>query len=170
MHAGLSISDHDLNYYLCSCILPRVNLANVDWCAQQWACGRERMAMKKTPGALVLVVVAVAAVATLIACGGGSPKVALVAYSTPREAYAELIPAFQKTAAGANVAFSESYGSSGEQSRAVEAGLPADVVGFSLAPDMARLVGAGLVLSLTHISEPTRLGMISYAVFCLKKK
>ena len=28
----------------------------------------------------------------------------------------------------------------------------------------------GLDLSLIHISEPTRLGMISYAVFCLKKK
>src|SRR5450759_5860879 len=34
-------------------------------------------------------------------------------------------------------------------------------------------LGPGLgvyVLSLIHISEPTRLGMISYAVFCLKKK
>ena len=30
--------------------------------------------------------------------------------------------------------------------------------------------GAKLLLSLIHISEPTRLGMISYAVFCLKKK
>src|SRR5665648_259007 len=28
----------------------------------------------------------------------------------------------------------------------------------------------GKELSLIHISEPTRLGMISYAVFCLKKK
>src|SRR5665648_663535 len=27
----------------------------------------------------------------------------------------------------------------------------------------------GEILSLIHISEPTRLGMISYAVFCLKK-
>src|SRR5665648_90893 len=27
-----------------------------------------------------------------------------------------------------------------------------------------------LALSLIHISEPTRLGMISYAVFCLKKQ
>src|SRR5659263_241918 len=27
-----------------------------------------------------------------------------------------------------------------------------------------------IILSLIHISEPTRLGMISYAVFCLKKK
>ena len=30
--------------------------------------------------------------------------------------------------------------------------------------------GVVLKLSLIHISEPTRLGMISYAVFCLKKK
>src|SRR5450756_2789133 len=27
-----------------------------------------------------------------------------------------------------------------------------------------------IALSLIHISEPTRLGMMSYAVFCLKKK
>jgi sulfate transport system substrate-binding protein len=43
------------------------------------------------------------------------------------------------------VTFDESYGSSGEQSRGVEAGLPADVVEFSLEPDMVRLVDAGLV-------------------------
>ena len=34
--------------------------------------------------------------------------------------------------------------------------------------DLARFAEIGL--SLIHISEPTRLGMISYAVFCLKKK
>ena len=32
------------------------------------------------------------------------------------------------------------------------------------------MVGVEPELSLIHISEPTRLGMISYAVFCLKKK
>ena len=32
------------------------------------------------------------------------------------------------------------------------------------------LVRKAIDLSLIHISEPTRLGMISYAVFCLKKK
>ena len=32
------------------------------------------------------------------------------------------------------------------------------------------VVSMGYDLSLIHISEPTRLGMISYAVFCLKKK
>jgi sulfate/thiosulfate-binding protein len=77
--------------------------------------------------------------------GGGDSKLTLVAYSTPEEAYKELIPAFNKTAAGKSVKFDQSYASSGEQSRAVEGGLPADVVEFSLEPDMTRLVDAGLV-------------------------
>jgi sulfate/thiosulfate transport system substrate-binding protein len=77
--------------------------------------------------------------------GGGSSKLTLVAYSTPEEAYKELIPAFNKTPEGKGVDFDESYASSGEQSRAVEGGLPADVVEFSLEPDITRLVDAGLV-------------------------
>jgi sulfate/thiosulfate-binding protein len=77
--------------------------------------------------------------------GGAGGELTLVAYSTPREAYEELMPAFAKTAAGKGVSFEQSYGGSGEQSRAVEAGLPADVVALSLEPDMTRLVEAGLV-------------------------
>ncbi len=69
----------------------------------------------------------------------------LVAYSTPREAYAELIPLFQATPAGQGVTFSESYAASGDQSRAVEAGLPADVLALSLWPDVERLVEPGIV-------------------------
>src|SRR5450756_737644 len=34
----------------------------------------------------------------------------------------------------------------------------------------AKQADSHIGLSLIHISEPTRLGMISYAVFCLKKK
>src|ERR1044071_8004218 len=56
----------------------------------------------------------------------------LVAYSTPREAYEEIIPLFQATPEGANVQFETSYAASCEQSRAVESGLPADVVALSL--------------------------------------
>ena len=52
---------------------------------------------------------------------------------------------FQKTAAGKDVSFSQSYGASGEQARAVKAGLKADVVALSLAPDIDELVKAGLV-------------------------
>jgi sulfate/thiosulfate transport system substrate-binding protein len=77
--------------------------------------------------------------------GGDGAKLTLVAYSTPREVYAQLTKDFAKTDAGKGVSFDESYGSSGEQSRAVEAGLPADVVAFSLAPDVTRLVEAGMV-------------------------
>src|SRR5947208_7775017 len=72
--------------------------------------------------------------------GGSSVKLNLVAYSTPAEAYAQLIPDFQKTAAGKGVDFSQSYGSSGDQSRAVDAGQAADFVHFALEPDVQRLV------------------------------
>jgi sulfate/thiosulfate-binding protein len=84
-------------------------------------------------------------------CGGGSggsgggDQLTLVAYSTPREAYEQLIGEFQKTDAGKGVSFSQSYGASGDQSRAVQNGLAADVVTFSLEPDMTKLVDAGLV-------------------------
>lgn len=77
--------------------------------------------------------------------GSDGGTLTLVAYSTPREVYETLIPQFQATPAGQGVAFEQSYGASGEQSRAVEAGLPGDAVAFSLASDVDRLVTAGLV-------------------------
>ena len=106
---------------------------------------------------LLLAVLAVA-VLGVTACGGasdsisggastdkGSKSLSLVAYSTPQVVYDEIVPEFQKTGAGEGVGFKSSFGASGEQSRAVEAGLKADVVSFSLEPDMTRLVDAGLV-------------------------
>lgn len=77
------------------------------------------------------------------ACGGSSSdKLSLVAYSTPQEAYQKIIPAFQKTSAGKGLTFSQSYGASGDQSRAVAAGLSADIVALSLEPDVSKLVDA----------------------------
>src|SRR6059058_578405 len=83
----------------------------------------------------------------LAAGAGKDVKLALVAYSTPKDAYAKILPAFQKTAAGKDVSFSQSYGASGEQARSVVQGLPADVVELSLAPDVDTLVKAHLVSS-----------------------
>ena len=93
--------------------------------------------------------------ATTAACGGDSSseataggtggRLSLVAYSTPQEAYSKLIPAFQDTAAGEGVQFEESYGASGDQSRAVEAGKSADIVHFSPELDVQRLADAGMV-------------------------
>jgi sulfate transport system substrate-binding protein len=104
------------------------------------------------PGIVPRLVMAVAALAVAVgiaACGSsasGSDKVNLVAYSTPQQVYEDkLEPAFHATSDGEDVDFSNSFGSSGDQSRAVEAGQPADVVEFSLEPDMTRLVDAGIV-------------------------
>jgi len=77
--------------------------------------------------------------------GGGKTTLSLVAYSTPQVVYDEIIPEFQKTPEGEGVEFKTSFGASGDQSRAVEAGLKADVVSFSVEPDMTRLVDAGIV-------------------------
>jgi sulfate/thiosulfate-binding protein len=105
----------------------------------------------QTRNAVLRIVMPLALLALAAAgCGGtsdsgGSGGIALVAYSTPKEAYAEVIPAFKKTSAGEGVGFSQSYGASGDQERAVESGLPADVVALSLALDVNKLVKKGLV-------------------------
>ncbi|MFN8151151.1 MAG: sulfate ABC transporter substrate-binding protein [Solirubrobacterales bacterium] len=78
--------------------------------------------------------------------GPQSGEVALVGYSTPTDAYENVLePGFQATEEGADVTFKNSFGASGDQSRAVESGQPADIVHFALAPDVERLVDAGLV-------------------------
>jgi sulfate transport system substrate-binding protein len=97
----------------------------------------------------------------LAACGGSSDnsataassssgsktQLALVAYSTPKKAYDALTSAYAQTDAGKGVSFSQSFGPSGAQSRAVASGQPADVVAFSTEPDISRLVKAGVVAS-----------------------
>jgi len=119
-------------------------------------------------GALVLTLVALAA-----ACGGsgGSTadaasggKVNLVAYSTPEASYAKLIPAFNKTSAGKGVTFTQSYGASGDQSRAVANGQKADYVSFSIEPDMTRLVPD--LVSADWNAGPTK-GLVSDSVVVL---
>lgn len=78
-------------------------------------------------------------------CIGGDDGVTLLAYTTPREVYEEVIPAFRDTPAAAGVPVRQSYGPSGDQSRAAENGLQADVLALALAPDIDRLVDDGIV-------------------------
>jgi sulfate/thiosulfate transport system substrate-binding protein len=88
--------------------------------------------------------------------GGGAEggTIDLVAYSTPETAYTErLQPGFTESPQGEGVAFRNSFGASGDQSRAVEAGLPADLVHLPLEPDMTRLVDAGLISSAYEANE-----------------
>jgi len=100
--------------------------------------------------------------ATAATGGGGGAKLSLVAYSTPQVVYDELAPKFAATADGKGTSFTSSYGASGDQSRAVESGLPADVVAFSLAPDITRLVKDKLVAP-DWTSEPHK-GIVTDSV------
>jgi sulfate/thiosulfate transport system substrate-binding protein len=126
---------------------------------------------------LALVVLALAAAAvTAISLNGGDAqartqdsKLTLVAYSTPREAYAKIIPEFQKTAKGNDVSFEQSYGSSGEQARAVRSGLKADIVALSLEPDITTLVKAGLVNAKWKQNEWNGMVTRSVVVFAVRE-
>jgi sulfate/thiosulfate transport system substrate-binding protein len=100
---------------------------------------------------------------------GGGDRLTLVAYSTPREAYEQLIPEFQKTDAGKGVSFSQSYGASGDQSRAVQNGLAADVVTLALEPDMTKLVDAGLVAKGWNAGEHKGMITNSVVAFIVRK-
>ena len=96
---------------------------------------------------------------------GNEVKLILAGYTTPREAYRELIPIFQqqwKEKTGQTVTFEESYQGSGAQSRAVAEGFEADIVALSLEADVIRLEDAGLI---THDwrSEPFG-GIVSTSV------
>jgi sulfate/thiosulfate transport system substrate-binding protein len=110
--------------------------------------GRTKLGLGAVGGLLALLALAVAG------CGGGDDsatgsgggKLDVVGYSTPESVYQEsLEPAFEKTTAGKGVSFSNSFGASGDQSRAVAAGQPASVVHFAQAGDMERLVEEGQV-------------------------
>ncbi len=128
---------------------------------------------------LLAILVLLAGVALLAACGGsgqGSPdqedassggQVKLIsgAYTTPREAYRELIPIFQKQwkdKTGQEVIFEESYLGSGAQSRAIVEGFEADIAALSLEADINRIQDAGLI---THDwkSGPYK-GMVSDSI------
>jgi len=114
--------------------------------------------MKRRSRRLGIALVAASAV-VLTACSGGSSDTAggdsasgdakttlnLYAYAVPKPGFDKVIPAFEATDAGAGVEFQQSYGASGDQSRKVKDGAEADVVNFSVEPDITRLVDAGLV-------------------------
>ena len=103
----------------------------------------------------MLAAVGAAALLGLTACGGNadagssgggeSKQIDLVGFSILEAANEPLLEAFAETPDGKGTTFKTSYGASGDQSRAVEGGLNADAVHFSLEGDVTRLVDAGLV-------------------------
>ncbi len=85
--------------------------------------------------------------------GGG--ELAVVGYSTPEAVYTEdLEPAFEESDKGSGVSFSNSFGASGDQSRAVVAGQPASIVHFAQGGDMERLVDEGELVAKDWNKQP----------------
>ena len=109
---------------------------------------RKTLGLSFTVGLLALLALVIAG------CGGGDDTASgsgggeldVVGYSTPEAVYEEALePGFEATPDGDGVSFSNSFGASGDQSRAVEAGQPASVVHFAQGGDMIRLVESGQV-------------------------
>ena len=95
-----------------------------------------------------LIAVAIVAAGIVAAVAGASTKgasLSLVGYSTPKTVMGKIIQLWQQTPAGKDVSFTTSYGPSGDQARAVAAGLKADVVFLSTGLDVNTLADAGLV-------------------------
>ena len=88
-----------------------------------------------------------AVVAALAAAGAAAAgtNLSLVAYSTPKVVLGKIIQAWQQTPDGKDVTFSQSYGASTDQARAVGQGLKADIVFLSTGDDVNLLVDDGLV-------------------------
>ena len=102
----------------------------------------------------VAALIAAAAMVLVTGCVGGAgtapgdagtTTLHLVGYAVPKEANNAIQKKFAETPEGKGVTWQESYGASGDQSRAVVNGLKADYVNFSLEGDVTRLVIAGLV-------------------------
>jgi sulfate/thiosulfate transport system substrate-binding protein len=93
---------------------------------------------------LTLVAALLAALAAASAAAAGT-NLSLVGYSTPKAVMGKIIQAWQETPDGRDASFSQSYGASTDQARAVANGLKADIVFLSTGDDVNLLVDAGLV-------------------------
>ena len=121
----------------------------------------------------LLVVFALAALAAVPVAFAGHVKksdtsLSVVAYSIPTNVYPKLFSAYQATPQGQGVKFSSSFAASEVQSKAVAAGLPADVVNFSISTDMDRLVQAGLVAKSWNANPYHGIVSKSVVVFVLR--
>ncbi|OPX10968.1 sulfate ABC transporter substrate-binding protein [Mycobacterium sp. AT1] len=118
----------------------------------------------------------------LAACGGGASDVVgdsagpaadttltLVAYAVPEPGWSKVIPAFAATPEGKGVAVTASYGASGDQSRGVVDGKPADIVNFSVEPDVTRLVKADKVAKDWNTSATKGIPFGSVVTFLVRK-
>ena len=95
--------------------------------------------------AATLIALVVSSTATAATGRSSDTTLSLVAYSIPTAVFPKLTAAYQATPAGNGIKFTSTFAASEVQSKAVAAGLPADIVNLSISTDVDRLVSAGLV-------------------------
>jgi sulfate transport system substrate-binding protein len=97
--------------------------------------------------------------------GADGETIHIVGFAVPEAANKAIATEFNKTDEGKDVSFQTSYGASGDQSRAVEAGLEADYVHFSVPTDVTRLVDSGQVADTWDDGENKGVVSTSVVVF-----
>lgn len=134
------------------------------------------MKLRRRPSTIrAVLALVVAGGLALTACGGDDDETAsggggggddrtlnIVGFAVPEEANNAIFEKFQATPEGEGASIEGSYGASGDQSRAVEGGLEADYVHFSLEGDVTRLVESGQVAEDWN-AGPTK-GIVSSSV------
>jgi sulfate/thiosulfate transport system substrate-binding protein len=116
---------------------------------------------------LTLLAAAIAAL-TVASVAAAGTNLSLVGYSTPKAVMGKIIQAWQQTPAGKDASFSQSYGASTDQARAVANGLKADIVFLSTGDDVNLLVDAGLVDSNWNHQAYDGIGADTVVVFAVR--
>jgi sulfate/thiosulfate transport system substrate-binding protein len=116
---------------------------------------------------LILVAAVLAALAAATATAADT-NIALVGYSTPKVVMGKIIQSWQQTPDGKDASFSQSYGASTDQARAVANGLKADIVFLSTGDDVNLLVDAGLVDSTWNRQAYNGIGADTVVVFAVR--
>lgn len=106
---------------------------------------RKRLTQKKWTATVALIASAAVFSACAPSTGSSGATLSLAGFAVPKAGNNAAQAAFAKTEEGKGTTWKESYGASGDQSRAVAGGLKADYVHFSIAPDVTRLVDEGIV-------------------------
>lgn len=129
--------------------------------------------MRRTTALIAATLLATVSAACSSASGGNASgdatSISIVGFAVPEAANVELGKAFNETEEGKGVTFTSSYGASGDQSRAVESGLKADYVHFSVSSDVTRLVDSGLIDEIWDQGENKGIVSNSIVVFGVRE-
>ena len=119
---------------------------------------------------IALTVLAALSLVAVAGAGASSKDTTLniVAYSTPKPVLAKIISDFQATPDGQGVNFTQSYGPSTSQAKAIVAGQSADIAFLSTGDDVNLLADNNLVAPAWYAAPDQGLGADTVVVFAVR--